>query len=100
MTLQTDCLGKTPVSGQTVQAYYDESHTSPVATLRTRIKLLCLSHERLRMDFEGLEIVHEETTNEVKSVLLLLDGLAEQWGDEAIFRRCRDRLRKLVGDSQ
>ena len=34
--------------------------------------------------------------NEVSSVLELLDGLAEQWGDEAVFRRCRDRLRELV----
>jgi hypothetical protein len=31
--------------------------------------------------------------NEVLSVLSLMDGLAEQWGDEGVFRRCRDRLR-------
>ncbi len=34
--------------------------------------------------------------DEVTIVLGLLDGLAEQWGDEAVFRRCRDRLRELV----
>ena len=38
----------------------------------------------------------EQYRNEVTSVLELLDGLAEQWGDEAVFRRCRDRLRELV----
>lgn len=38
----------------------------------------------------------EHYHNEVSSVLELLDGLAEQWGDEAVFRRCRDRLRVLV----
>jgi hypothetical protein len=38
----------------------------------------------------------EHYHNEVSSVLELLDGLAEQWGDEAVFRRCRDRLRELV----
>ena len=38
----------------------------------------------------------EHYHNEVASVLDLLDGLAEQWGDEAVFRRCRDRLRELV----
>jgi hypothetical protein len=38
----------------------------------------------------------EQYHNEVSSVLELLDGLAEQWGDEAVFRRCRDRLRELV----
>ena len=40
----------------------------------------------------------ERTTNEVASVLMLMDELADLWGDEAVFRRCRDRLRKLVGD--
>jgi hypothetical protein len=38
----------------------------------------------------------EQYRNEVTSVLELLDGLASQWGDEAVFRRCRDRLRELV----
>lgn len=38
----------------------------------------------------------EQYRNEVSSVLQLLDGLANQWGDEAVFRRCRDRLRELV----
>jgi hypothetical protein len=38
----------------------------------------------------------EQYRNEVTSVLELLDGLADQWGDEAVFRRCRDRLRELV----
>lgn len=38
----------------------------------------------------------QTTENEIRSVILLMDGLAEQWGDEGIFRRCRDRLRALV----
>ena len=33
---------------------------------------------------------------EIQSILQLMDGLAEQWGDEGVFRRCRDRLRALV----
>jgi hypothetical protein len=33
---------------------------------------------------------------EMRVVLTLLDGLADQWGDEAVFRRCRDRLRGVV----
>lgn len=36
------------------------------------------------------------TKQEIASVLLLMDELAEQWGDECVFRRCRDRLRALV----
>lgn len=40
----------------------------------------------------------DEMKAEVAAVLYLMDGLAEQWGDEAVFRRCRDRLRKMIGD--
>ena len=36
---------------------------------------------------------------ELRTILVLLDGLATQWGDEGVFRRCRDRLRKVVGDA-
>ena len=32
----------------------------------------------------------------VANVLQQLDELAELWGDEGKFRRCRDRLRKLL----
>ena len=39
-----------------------------------------------------------EVREEIRSVLLLMDGLAEQWGDEGVFRRCRDRLRALVNE--
>lgn len=40
----------------------------------------------------------QTTETEIKSVLMLMDGLAEQWGDEGVFRRCRDRLRALVSE--
>ena len=33
---------------------------------------------------------------EVRSVLGELDHLAEVWGDEGVFRRCRDRLRAVL----
>jgi len=38
----------------------------------------------------------EDTRNQVRIALGGLDGLANLWGDEAVFRRCRDRLRMLV----
>lgn len=37
--------------------------------------------------------------DEVRDVLAMLDGLAQQWGDEGVFRRCRDRLRAVVENS-
>ncbi len=33
---------------------------------------------------------------EARCVLKQLDELAQQWGDEAMFRRCRDRLREAL----
>lgn len=53
---------------------------------------------RAREDLEAVLADYDATRNEVASVLMLMDGLAEQWGDEGVFRRCRDRLRKLVGE--
>lgn len=38
----------------------------------------------------------EDLRTEVASVLAMLDELAELWGDEGKFRRCRDRLRAAV----
>lgn len=47
-------------------------------------------------EIEQLHYKLIDTRNEVASVLMLMDGLAEVWGDEGVFRTCRDRLRKLV----
>jgi hypothetical protein len=35
-------------------------------------------------------------TDDITIILGLLDGLADQWGDEGVFRTCRDRLRTLT----
>ncbi len=35
--------------------------------------------------------------DDVKTTLGQLDALANVWGDEGVFRRCRDRLRNHVG---
>lgn len=41
---------------------------------------------------------HAAMRDEVATVLGQLDDLAAVWGDEGVFRRCRDRLRKLLKD--
>ena len=49
--------------------------------------------------FAAMETLQDEKhaiTNEVAVVLMMLDELAELWGDEGKFRTCRDRLRKLL----
>lgn len=45
---------------------------------------------------KGFDAAWGEMAEEIESVLQQLDHLAEVWGDEAVFRRCRDRLRALV----
>jgi hypothetical protein len=51
------------------------------------------------LEVESLQDELDALREEVASVLSLLDGLAEQWGDEAVFRRCRDRLRKAIEEN-
>ena len=49
-------------------------------------------------DMAAIQAALDERTStqrEIQSVLTQLDELAETWGDEGQFRRCRDRLRKL-----
>lgn len=93
-----------------------EANTDPDPVDRVVVKILSLGFEsaenattgefivnsqwmRPAWDCDSLQNVADEIKeklSEVKSVLELLDGLAEQWGDEAVFRRCRDRLRAVI----
>ena len=47
-------------------------------------------------DYGLLDVRQSLDLHEVASVLVMLDELAELWGDEGKFRACRDRLRKLI----
>jgi hypothetical protein len=91
--LRRRAMAMLPLTEGTVLSFYEGLHSW---TVKQCLKALCESHERLRTELQGQTIVLEKTQQEVASVLLLMDGLAEQWGDEGVFRRCRDRLRKLL----
>jgi hypothetical protein len=45
---------------------------------------------------DKMRALHAET----EATLTQLDELAAVWGDEGVFRRCRDRLRKAVEDAR
>lgn len=47
-------------------------------------------------ELDALKEERKAMMEEIKSILDLLDGVARQWGDEGVFRRCRDRLRNLI----
>lgn len=91
--LTSRALATVPLTAETVQSFYDGTRSG---TAEQCLKALCESHERLRAELEGSEIMRSDDANEIASVLLLMDNLAQVWGDEGVFRRCRDRLRKLA----
>ena len=45
----------------------------------------------------GFDAGWDAIASEVRAVIDQLDALAEVWGDEGVFRRCRDRLKDAVG---
>lgn len=53
MNLKIDCLGKTPLTYEAVAGILGMKIADP--GLRQVVKNLCLSHERLRAELEGVE---------------------------------------------
>ena len=45
----------------------------------------------------GFDAGRDSIEPEVRSVIEQLDALAQVWGDEGVFRRCRDRLKDAAG---
>lgn len=85
-------LARLPLPASAVEDIY----RNPNASIRS----LCESHERLRAELQGAEAMLESDRAEVGAVLRMLDELAQMWGDEGVFRTCRDRLRKLVAEDK
>lgn len=54
------------------------------------------SYRSMRAEMDDMQDGIEAMKTEVASVLMLMDDLAAVWGDEGVFRRCRDRLRATV----
>lgn len=46
---------------------------------------------------DGLRERYDDAIAQIRMALAGLDSLAELWGDEGVFRRCRDRLRAIPG---
>lgn len=62
---------------------------------RVSMNALCLS---LLADGTDVDSVAEwaAAREEIGRIVEIMDGVARQWGDEGVFRRCRDRLRALT----
>lgn len=57
--LEIECLKTLPLHAETVKGIFDERHNWDGAT-RKIISRLCLSHERLRAELSGAEIIIKE----------------------------------------
>jgi len=57
--LEIECLKTLPLPVETVKVIFDERHNWD-GTTRKIITRLCLSHERLRAELSGAEIIIEE----------------------------------------
>jgi hypothetical protein len=91
--LQSHCLGNTPIEKGTVQAYYDEVSAMPRKSLESCVKLLCMSHERLRAEAAGAEIVWQQAQ-------AVVDRLKERLEYERIAGMAQhvELLEQILGD--
>jgi len=73
--LKTECLAHTPIEYETVRDFYDEtkaSHPHPHDEQSHFLIALCLSHERLRAERDGTEIMLREAQAALKQINTLL----------------------------
>jgi hypothetical protein len=88
--LQRQALATVPLSAATVESFYDGSHSG---TEKQCLRALCKSHERLRAELEGAELLLKEDEERRKSALALIlryggiDGSHhKQWSLDQIVR--------------
>lgn len=96
--LRHRALARLPLAEEQVERLYVNCQDGGMRAATVRD--LAESHERLRAELQGAEILLEDERREVAAVLIQLDELAGVWGDEAAFRRCRDRLRSLLAEAK
>ncbi len=60
--LERKALGTIPLTYACVESFYDDSHAGSVSQC---LKVLCLSHERMRMELEGAEVLREDAEREI-----------------------------------
>lgn len=75
MNLKLDCLGRTPLPFDWVEGVYVTAKAHPAADNVEIIKKLCLSHERLRAELEGMDVMLRDTEGELKRTQGYLETL-------------------------
>jgi hypothetical protein len=62
--LQSRALGRLPLSEATVESFYDGTRSG---TAEQCLKALCESHERLRAELEGAEVLYLDVTKDLNA---------------------------------
>lgn len=65
MDISKHCLGALPLTADQAQKIYDVAHVSSKESLIGLIKKLCLSHERLRAERDGLQVMYDQLDRKV-----------------------------------
>ena len=55
--LEQRSLATVPLTKEYIESIWSDRNTAHVEDLQTFVRQLCLSHERLRMELEGLEVM-------------------------------------------
>lgn len=92
--LRQRALSRLVLAEAAVECIYAAARRQPLES--TPARSLCESHERLRAELQGAEILLEDLRREVGAVVKIMDELSATWGDEGVFRRCRQRLWNLL----
>lgn len=66
MNLKTHCLGRTPLGEVEVQEICDMRFTVPKEHLQSLVYKLAMSHERLRAETVGLQIMYDQLDRKVR----------------------------------
>lgn len=66
MSLKNDCLGHVPILPSTMQDIYERIDRWSEKELRVQLKAVCLSHERMRAELEGCEVLLAEDAAKIE----------------------------------
>lgn len=69
--LNTECLAHTPLSYEAVELWYEYDAAIDSPDVK-KIRRLCLSHERLRAELVGTEIMLKEAQDALKQINTML----------------------------
>jgi hypothetical protein len=69
-----NALGRLPFTKETVESFYDGTHSGTVLEC---LRALCESHERLRAELQGAELIRAQLEAKLTNALDLVEKIRE-----------------------